>query len=564
MSPAERTTNSNRSRDSSVFTLHQGNSLHLERIAEEEIRGSSEIVDRDWPEFIDATITSPPYGDIIQYGDTNSEENVLEDQIGFGDTYEDYRNHLRDIFRTTYAYTREGGSLWIVVNTYRDNGVFVNLPNDIVKLCQNLEDRETCPSCQNDRLNFDNKRQRPVCPECGWETIKESWNHHDTIIWDKIRARPWAPEGGFRNVFEYILVLKKGEVLRHDTDRVRIADTNEFSHWWVDWPERYNPRGKVPSNIWQAVTPSQGAWGDGSRDHPAPFPPDLINRIVRFTTEPGDVVFDPFAGTGTTVAQANILGRNGFGIELSEKYVDMYDTLREKLANNWKDEQEQGELLEQQQQRLAHVVWGLREIVYAKKLALKLRRDLGSPSVKELGLNTLFTVSDPLELEEGQYAPESRSLQVIAVTESNDQATRYGELLPQYKNEAPWNGFEINAEVEVVTRSDAVPTVEKYIDSDSERLYFYPKSRHYQFERTLSLDDWERKSAGTKWYSNYAAIGCPPIISTNRIDIDRSGEVPEVNYDPLGEPPESITSTNDYHESLNWGATQTNLDSFLS
>jgi site-specific DNA-methyltransferase (adenine-specific) len=54
--------------------------------------------------------------------------------------------------------------------------------------------------------------------------------------------------------------------------------------------------------------------------HPAPFPIELARRCVRLSSWPGEVVLDPFAGTGTTLLAARQLGRRSIGIESSEAY----------------------------------------------------------------------------------------------------------------------------------------------------------------------------------------------------------------------------------------------------
>ena len=56
--------------------------------------------------------------------------------------------------------------------------------------------------------------------------------------------------------------------------------------------------------------------------HPCQMPEAVLDRIIRVATNPGDVVLDPFAGSGTTLAVAKKLGRQYLGIELSEQYAD--------------------------------------------------------------------------------------------------------------------------------------------------------------------------------------------------------------------------------------------------
>jgi DNA modification methylase len=72
-----------------------------------------------------------------------------------------------------------------------------------------------------------------------------------------------------------------------------------------------------PSNVIEAKTESS----QGS--HSAPFPRGLVEFFVKAFSDPGDIVFDPFLGSGTTMAAAHVLGRSGYGIEISPAYCDV-------------------------------------------------------------------------------------------------------------------------------------------------------------------------------------------------------------------------------------------------
>ena len=67
-------------------------------------------------------------------------------------------------------------------------------------------------------------------------------------------------------------------------------------------------------SIWQ-IPPARRGW------HPAPWPAEIPRRLIALYTWPGDVVLDPFVGSGTTVQVAQTLGRQGIGIELSADYL---------------------------------------------------------------------------------------------------------------------------------------------------------------------------------------------------------------------------------------------------
>ena len=72
-----------------------------------------------------------------------------------------------------------------------------------------------------------------------------------------------------------------------------------------------------PSNVIECTTES----GQGS--HSAPFPRPLVEFFVKSFSDAGDVVFDPFMGSGTTMAAAHVLDRVGYGCEISPAYCDV-------------------------------------------------------------------------------------------------------------------------------------------------------------------------------------------------------------------------------------------------
>ena len=101
---------------------------------------------------------------------------------------------------------------------------------------------------------------------------------------------------------------------------------------------RANPVGKLPDDTWvlrpqeaaDHFPPESDTWHvprvcgtfRERTGHPCQMPEGVLDRIIRVASEPGDLVLDPFAGSGTTLAVAKKLGRNYLGVELSEQYAD--------------------------------------------------------------------------------------------------------------------------------------------------------------------------------------------------------------------------------------------------
>ncbi|HAU38615.1 MAG TPA: site-specific DNA-methyltransferase [Phycisphaerales bacterium] len=84
--------------------------------------------------------------------------------------------------------------------------------------------------------------------------------------------------------------------------------------------KRANPRGKVPDDVW-SFSRVCGTFKERVQWHPCQMPEKVLERIVKVSSSPGDLVVDPFSGSGTTCCVAARLGRRYFGIDVSEQYV---------------------------------------------------------------------------------------------------------------------------------------------------------------------------------------------------------------------------------------------------
>jgi len=105
-------------------------------------------------------------------------------------------------------------------------------------------------------------------------------------------------------------------------DDVRVPA--KYPNQKKDGELKVNPKGKNPGDVWDIpkVTSGKNRASPERTDHPAQYPEDVIERIIKASSDPGDVVFDPFLGSGTTMKVARDLGRSCIGIELDEEYMD--------------------------------------------------------------------------------------------------------------------------------------------------------------------------------------------------------------------------------------------------
>lgn len=120
-------------------------------------------------------------------------------------------------------------------------------------------------------------------------------------------GKPYQPGAVIKNDVEYILFLRKGGEYRSPTmlqKALSMLTRSEMQGWL--------------RSIWTDVT------GASTRDgHPAPFPSELAERLIRLFSFAGDTVLDPFGGTGSTAIAAMKAGRNSISIEIEPSYVQL-------------------------------------------------------------------------------------------------------------------------------------------------------------------------------------------------------------------------------------------------
>ena len=135
------------------------------------------------------------------------------------------------------------------------------------------------------------------------------------IIWYKIAnaiyeaggggflGKPYEPNAVVKNDIEFILMERKPGGYRSPDDATRLLSViavDEYQQWF--------------QQIWSGVT------GASTKDHPAPYPIELAERLVRMFSFAGDTVLDPFSGTCTTSVACARSGRNSIGVEVDPEY----------------------------------------------------------------------------------------------------------------------------------------------------------------------------------------------------------------------------------------------------
>ena len=125
-----------------------------------------------------------------------------------------------------------------------------------------------------------------------------------------------------RDVHEYILIFSKGSYKRErDKEEKELRKDNITKEEFIEWTK----------SVWTMNTESAKRIG-----HPAPFPEELPNRLIKLFSFTNDIVIDPFMGSGTTAIAAIKNNRNFVGYEINKEYINLANNrilnLKEKIS----------------------------------------------------------------------------------------------------------------------------------------------------------------------------------------------------------------------------------------
>ena len=231
---------------------------------------------------IDLTVTSPPYDDLRTYN-----ENI--NQWSFA--------KFQEIAKELYRITKNGGTIVWIVNDATINGT------------------ETGTSF----------KQALWFKEIGF-------NLHDTMIWEKPTfTAVGALKTKYAQVFEYMFIFTKGKIKTFNP----IKDRKNKYVGTIGGNHRGGlcTRGEYGArfNIWKYDNGKYNTTKDLiAFHHPAVFPEQLANDHIISWSNPNEIVFDPFMGSGTTAKMAMLNNRRFIGCEISEEYCNI---IKDRLNN---------------------------------------------------------------------------------------------------------------------------------------------------------------------------------------------------------------------------------------
>ncbi|MGH7169293.1 MAG: DNA-methyltransferase [Gemmataceae bacterium] len=165
------------------------------------------------------------------------------------------------------------------------------------------------------------------------------WTIRNDIIWNKTDPAPESPRNRWRSGHEHILFLtKRATGYRFNADAVRVPYAAATLRRWGAGQSyggrksqerkdakdsrmrdgqtfKLNSRGCLPTDVWSLPA------ANTSQQHYATFPEQLVRPLIEACSDPGDLVLDPFVGSGTVCRAAVALGRRCLGIDLNPAYV---------------------------------------------------------------------------------------------------------------------------------------------------------------------------------------------------------------------------------------------------
>ena len=164
--------------------------------------------------------------------------------------------------------------------------------------------------------------------------IETGFNLHDTMIYRKVQASevPSIGKRRYSQEFEYMFVLSKGtprvfnplfqpkKAVKEKDATVRVGQFRLENGKMGYYIHGQNRTHRILSNIWTFKVGFASSKDKIAYEHPAIFPEQLALRHILSWTNPGDVVLDPFAGSGTTLKMAKLYRRKFIGVDISKRY----------------------------------------------------------------------------------------------------------------------------------------------------------------------------------------------------------------------------------------------------
>ena len=246
---------------------------------------TASVLERLADRSVQTVVTSPPYWSLRDYG--------IDGQVGLEVSLTDYIKALTVIFDQVRRVLRDDGTLWLNVgDSYTSGGRTWRAP-DKKNTARAMSTRPPTPD------GLKPKDLVGVPWRLAFALQDAGWYLRSDVIWHKPNAQPESVKDRPTRAHEFVFLFSKSERYFYDVSAER------------------GPNGRQLRTVWdvktQAVPEASG--------HFATFPEELIDPMIRLTSRAGDLVLDPFVGSGTTAICAARNDRRFIGVELNPEYL---------------------------------------------------------------------------------------------------------------------------------------------------------------------------------------------------------------------------------------------------
>ena len=266
---------------------------------------------------IQCVVTSPPYWGLRDYGE--------DDQLGLEETPEEYVDNMVKVFREVRRTLKDDGTLWLNLGDSYSSGGRSTTTNQTLRGNNDYGVTRPKPS-----ENIKPKDLIGIPWRVAFALQQDGWYLRQDIIWHKPNPMPESVTDRCTKSHEYIFLLTKSANYYYDAESIKEKTlTNDNTNRDRDKDRLNNTPGRTrmaglktnnyekrnKRSIWKINTkPYKDA-------HFAVFPEKLPELCIKAGSKKGDIVLDPFFGSGTTGFVAQRLYRKWLGIELNPEYI---------------------------------------------------------------------------------------------------------------------------------------------------------------------------------------------------------------------------------------------------
>ena len=277
-------------------------------------------------------VTSPPYFGLRDYGHPG--------QIGLEQTPEQYIAAMVEVFRCVWDVLADDGTLWVNIgDSYAANRAY-QVPS--TKGGPKHSDSQAAGGKGSKVPDGMKPKDLIGIPwMLAFALRADGWFLRQDIIWSKPNPMPESVRDRCTKAHEYVFLLSKSERYFFDAEAIKepavtVGDTRHLRRDKTA-DARLSPSGREGNGKPQAETRNRrSVWTVATRPykgaHFATFPPALIEPCILAGSRPGDIVLDPFMGSGTTAAVALRHGRRYVGCELNPEYLPLQQSRMKEMA----------------------------------------------------------------------------------------------------------------------------------------------------------------------------------------------------------------------------------------